>query len=251
MVRSFLIIGQSNMAGRGLIENARPLNDNNGKIKVLRNGRWQTIFRPVNPDRSFAGTCLAEDFALAYSLANPDVEVGIIPCADGGTNLDQWLPNTLLFDNAIFNAKLAMRTSHLSGILWHQGEADTLDELYPLYLEKLSIIMTELRRDLGEDLPIVVGGLGDFLATRELNPFLKNYVRINDALINFSKTFPRVAFASAEGLTCNPDQLHFNADSLKEFGLRYFKAFESIEDKSKNYNQIKLDDSKRTEMELL
>ena len=111
--------------------------------------------------------------------------------------------------------------------------------------------MTEFRRELGEDLPIVVGGLGDFLATRELNPFLKNYARINDALINFSKTFPRVAFASAEGLTCNPDQLHFNADSLKEFGLRYFKAFESIEDKSKNYDQIKLDDSKRTEMELL
>ena len=30
----------------------------------------------------------------------------------------------LLFDNAVFNAKLAQRTSVISGVLWHRGEAD-------------------------------------------------------------------------------------------------------------------------------
>ncbi len=77
------------------------------------------MFRPVNPDRSFSGTCLAESFAREYSKAHPDVDVGIIPCADGGTKTRQWLPGEVLFDNAVNCAKLAMRTSVLKGILWH------------------------------------------------------------------------------------------------------------------------------------
>ena len=37
-----------------------------------------------------------------------------------------------------------------------------------------------------------------------------------------------VGFVSAEGLTSNPDNLHFNAKSLHEFGLRYFEAYEEM-----------------------
>ena len=132
MIHSFLIIGQSNMAGRGNMAEASPLLTKGGRMKVLRNGRWQIMYRPVNPDRPFSGTCLAESFAKAYSDDHPDVEVGIIPCADGGTSLDQWQEGGLLFDNAVNCAKLAMRTSHLVGILWHQGEADCSAELHPL-----------------------------------------------------------------------------------------------------------------------
>lgn len=63
MIHSFLLIGQSNAAGRGFYEEAEPLDTCNEKLKVLRNGRWQTMYRPVNPDRPFSGTCLAESFA--------------------------------------------------------------------------------------------------------------------------------------------------------------------------------------------
>jgi len=45
------------------------------------------MYRPVNNDRSFSGTCLAESFAKAYAEEHPDVDVGIIPCADGGNFL--------------------------------------------------------------------------------------------------------------------------------------------------------------------
>ena len=83
MIHSFLLIGQSNAAGRGLLNEAPPLNNLDGRIKVQRNGRWQDMFRPVNPDRYFSGYCFAESFAIKYAEANPSVEVGIIPCADG------------------------------------------------------------------------------------------------------------------------------------------------------------------------
>ena len=58
---SFLLIGQSNMAGRGSLKEAPAIDTSH--IYTLRNGRWQRMFRPINPDRHFSGTNLAESFA--------------------------------------------------------------------------------------------------------------------------------------------------------------------------------------------
>ena len=253
MIHSFLIIGQSNMAGRGSLAEAKPLNTAGGRLKVLRNGRWQTMFRVVNPDRPFAGTCLAESFALAYAGDHTEVEVGIIPCADGGTCLDQWRQGSLLFDNAVYQSRLAMRTSHLVGILWHQGEGDCGDTRHPFYLEKITAIMKALRRELNaENVPIIVGGLGDFLKDRTESPALSNYNYVNEALRELAKKETRIAYAPAEGLTSNPDNLHFNYSSLNEFGLRYYEAFKTVEDKERIFDEkSKMDDAVRTEMELL
>ena len=253
MTHSFLIIGQSNMAGRGNIAEAEPLDTNGGKLKVLRNGRWHEMYRPVNPDRMFSGSCLAESFAKAYSDQHPDVQVGIIPAADGGTTLDQWQEGSLLFDNAVMMAKLAMRTSHLAGILWHQGESDCRDELFPLYLEKLIKIMNALRRELNaEDVPLIVGGLGDFLKDCTHHSWLKNYTHVNRALEDFARQTPNTAFAPATGLTSNPDKLHFDHRSLKEFGLRYYEAFRALENKERVFDKAaKKEEPERTAMELL
>ena len=252
MIHSILIIGQSNMAGRGLFAEAKPIDNKDGKLKVLRNGRWQNIYRPVNPDRPFSGTCLAESFARAYANDH-DVTTGIIPCADGGTSLNQWQEGSLLFDNAVHTARLAMRTSELAAILWHQGEADCGPELHPLYLEKLTAIMTALRRELGaEDIPLLVGGLGDFLADRTESPKLANYPFVNEALEQFADITPKTAFVSARGLTSNPDNLHFNAASLHEFGLRYYEEFLKLEDRGRVFiEKPNMDDAFRTDMELL
>lgn len=211
------------------------------------------MYRPVNPDRPFSGSCLAESFAAAYASEHPDVEVGIIPCADGGTTLDQWQVGGLLFDSAVFCARLALRTSHLVGILWHQGEGDCGERCYPLYLSKITEIMKSLRRELNDDtLPIVVGGLGDFLKDRSESPQLVNYVKVNGALEEFARQTPRVAFASAVGLTPNPDNLHFNHESLKQFGLRYYEAFKTVENRERVFDEkSKTDDAVRSAMELL
>ena len=133
------------MAGRGLIEEAVPVDTS--RIKILRNGRWQKMFRPINPDRSFSGVNLAESFAEAY-VKKHNVDVGLICCADGGTSLEQWKPGSLLYDNAVSQAKLAERTSTIAGILWHQGEADCGEELYPTYQERFEKIINALRKHL-------------------------------------------------------------------------------------------------------
>ena len=59
-------------------------------------------------------------------------------------------------------------------------------------------------------------------------PELINYPHINAALQAMANKNPKFAFVSAEGLTANPDNLHFNAASLREFGLRYYEVYKTI-----------------------
>ena len=61
-----------------------------------------------------------------------------------------------------------------------------------------------------------------------------------------------VGFASAKGLTSNPDNLHFNAQSLYEFGIRYFEEFEKLNRRTNTVGKNNLkEDILRSEMELL
>ena len=237
MIHSFLLIGQSNMAGRGDIAEAIPVNTDH--IKVLRNGRWLRMFRPINPDRSFAGVNLAESFAEAYANKY-GVDVGLIPCADGGTRLEQWQPGSILFDNAVYQARLASRTSTIAGILWHQGEGDCAEGLHQTYAQRFTVIANALRDALELwDVPLLVGGLGDYLAnyqSAETYP-CSTYPLVNAQLQQVAATLPRTGFVSAKGLTSKPDQLHFNAKSLYEFGLRYFEVFESLRDPNKMFEE--------------
>ena len=252
MIHSFLMIGQSNMAGRGKASEVEPIR--NTAIKVLRNGRWQMMIHslPVNYDRMFAGTCPAESFADAYQKDH-GVDVGLIPCADGGTCLDQWQEGSLLYDHAVYMGKLAQRTSTIAGVLWHQGEGDCHDHMVAPYEEKFLKIMAALRRDLDlYDVPFLVGGLGDFLADYdEPGPNCKkNFRAINEALKKIG-TQPMTGFVSAEGLTSNPDLLHFNAASQREFGLRYYEVFKTLEDKNKVFEDKPDHGGIRSAMELL
>lgn len=253
MTHSILIIGQSNMAGRGYPMPYEFLDTCGGKLLVARNGRWQVMFRPVNPDRQFSGSCLAESFAKAYYLDHPDVSVGVIPCADGGTSLSQWEEGGLLFDHAVACAKLAMRTSRLVAILWHQGEGDCSEACAAAYFDRITATMKALRRELGaEDVPLIVGGLGDYLVNYPAPNLGEWYGAVNAQLIRYAESDARVGFASAEGLTPNPDNLHFNHASLMEFGLRYYAEFRKLERVGESVVEAPPEeDTKRSAMEML
>ena len=231
MKHSILIIGQSNMAGRGFINEVEPISNKN--IFVMRNGRWWPLYVPVNPDRVTSGINLCETFADSYSK-DREVEVGIIPCADGGTCLDQWAVGDVLFDHACYMSELALRSSEIVAVLWHQGESDCTDDLWPQYENKLSVIFDAFREKLGlGDVPFLVGGLGDFLKYFQGKDIAENYVRVNEALQNYAAKTPMTGFVSAEGLGANPDNLHFSAKALREFGLRYYEEFKKIEKKDR------------------
>lgn len=63
-MKSVLMIGQSNMAGRGFI-NEVPMICNE-RIQMLRNGKWQMMTEPINYDRPISGVSLAGSFAAMW-----------------------------------------------------------------------------------------------------------------------------------------------------------------------------------------
>lgn len=222
------MIGQSNMAGRGYLKDVGQIYDE--QIKMLINGRWQTMVEPINFDRPTAGIGLAASFAGAWRLENQHEQIGLIPCADGGTSLDDWKIGGILFENAVFQAKLAIRTSNLSGILWHQGENDSFSGRSLVYYDHLSSIVESLRLELdAPEIPFIAGEIGEFLSSGRYGKYFTEYKQVNQALQKYAFTKPNAYFVTSIGLTANDDGLHFDAISQRKLGVRYFKAYSEKE----------------------
>ncbi|MBQ8743261.1 MAG: sialate O-acetylesterase [Clostridia bacterium] len=227
MIKSFLMIGQSNMAGRGEFEDIEEIRNPN--CFMLRTGFWEEMREPVNPDHSIFNNEWHSGVSLASTFADETAKyykerVGLIPCAHGGTSIDQWMPGEILYDHAVMMTKLAMRTSTLSGILWHQGEQDatSVDSVYA-HKEKFLKMITSLRKELGaENLPLIIGELSEDHATREFR------VLMNEQYRESAKILPCCSVASAKDLTLKKDGIHFDSVSLGIFGKRYFEEYKKL-----------------------
>ncbi len=247
MVKSFLMLGQSNMAGRGFIDEVSPIY--NERIQMLRNGRWQMMTEPINYDRPVSGISLAASFADAWCQINEKDIIGLIPCAEGGSTLDEWAIDGVLFKHAVNEAKFAIQNSELTGILWHQGESDSNNGKYKVYYKKLLSIIETLRKELNSpNIPLIIGGLGDFLGKEGFGKSCTEYHYINQELQKFALEQDNCYFVTAKGLTSNPDGIHIDAVSQRKFGLRYFEAFDKrqhIMEPLVNENElIKLNDTR-------
>lgn len=223
-MKSVLLLGQSNMAGRGFLEDVPPIY--NEKINLLVNGRWQMMAEPLNFDRHISGVGLGASFAHAWAKDHPGESIGLIPCAEGGSSIDEWESESILTRHAISEAKFAMETSELIGILWHQGESDSYGERYKSYEEKLISLFNHLREELNApDVPIVIGELGHYLGKSGFGKSAVEYEQINRVLSKVAHEENNCFFATSAGLTANPDGIHIDAVSQRRFGLRYYEAF--------------------------
>jgi hypothetical protein len=216
----FLFIGQSNMAGRGVVE-AQDKVPHPRVFMLTKERTWVPAVDPMHFDKpERIGVGLGSAFGRAIADKRPDVVVGLIPAAFGGTSLDEWKPGGLHYTNAVERAREAMKHGKLVGILWHQGENDAPKYLAATYPERFAAMIQQLRHDLGaEDVPVVVGELGKFVASSEA---------MNSALARVPENVPRSAFVSSQGLTDKGDQVHFDSASLREFGKRYAKAWDKL-----------------------
>lgn len=223
-MKSILMIGQSNMAGRGFI-NEVPMICNE-RILMLRNAGWQMMAEPINYDRPNAGIGLAGSFAAMWCMEHEGEQIGLIPCAEGGSSLDDWAVDKNLFKNAVIQAGFAMQDSELIGILWHQGESDSYGGGYQTYYKKLQVIIESLRKELNAfEVPLIIGGLGDFLGKNGFGLNCTEYELVNEQLLKFAREQENSSFVTAEGLTPNPDGIHMDAVSQRRFGVRYYEAF--------------------------
>jgi hypothetical protein len=218
----YLLMGQSNMAGRGKLATEDKTPHPRVLVFTLQ-GKWEPAVEPITHDKpTMLGVGPGLAFGKAMAEKEPGVTIGLVPCAFGGTPLKRWQHGGDLYSNAVHRAKLAMRDGTLAGILWHQGESDSGTATNAnTYGARLGQMIQDIRADLGApNLPFVVGQIGEFLYDR--GPDHSPYARVvNAALAELPQKVPATGCALAKGLKDKGDQLHFDAASQREFGRRY------------------------------
>ncbi|WP_460670726.1 sialate O-acetylesterase [Larkinella ripae] len=227
-LRLFLLIGQSNMAGRGLpeAEDQQP----NPRIWMLtKEQTWVPARDPMHFDKpAVIGVGPGFPFAKHLSRAYPTLNIGLVPCAVGGSGIDVWQPGAYYeptrshpYDDALRRAKKALEKGELAGFLWHQGESDSNPEKSAAYEEKLVELVQRFRKELNAPtVPFVVGTLGDFVVNR--NP---EAGKINQTLQGATKRIPDFYCVLASGLTHKGDSTHFDTPSARTLGQRYADVF--------------------------
>lgn len=226
----YLLMGQSNMQGRDTRTLASQV-DNPHILALNADSRWVVARDPMFPPagRIKPGRGPGIPFAQAMLKADPNVTIGLVPCAVGGTPLRRWVAGADLYENAVRQAQIAEQYGVLKGVLWHQGESDTTTKQdADTYEARLTQMFQDLRQDLGQPtLPIVVGQLGEFLAlTPQQYPYLDT---VRAALQHLSTVLPHVGFADSAGLGDRGDKLHFSAEAQETFGGRYAKAMQELQ----------------------
>lgn len=230
-LKLFLLVGQSNMAGRGKIDP----DDNEPHERVWsfnKEQQWVPAVDPLHFDKpKIVGVGLGRTFANTLAENHPDWNIGLIPCAVGGSPIGTWKPGAVYdalgvhpYDDAIERAKAAMKSGNLAGILWHQGESDSgRPELQKAYAKNLETLIAQLRTDLdAPEVPFLIGELGHFPDRSWTN----RDATVNVAHRKVAESIPNCAWVSSEGLKAGPDGTHFDAESFREFGRRYAEVWE-------------------------
>lgn len=215
----YLLIGQSNMAGRaaipedesGIIDRTYLLNDKD-QWEPAKNplNRYSTIrkglgMQKLNPGASFARAMLKQQ---------DDISIGLVVNAKGGSKIEQWKKGTPFYREAVRRTQEAQKTGTLKGILWHQGESNNGNP--EGYLDELEKLIEDLRGDLGShDLPFVAGQVKDLPA-------------INDQIARLPEEVAATGFISSEGLETT-DRWHFDARSVNEMGERYAEEIRKLQ----------------------
>ena len=245
----YLLIGQSNMAGRGTVTEANRLSSER-VWKFTKEGAWAEGVEPIHFDRpnTGAGPGLAFARAMIDGAAQPesapyqsgaDVEIGLVPCAEGGSPLSRWQPGADLYANAVARMKAALATGgRLRGILWHQGEADSwTKESASTYGVRLTNVVTRLRAELGVPyVPFIAGEVGAHYGVSIEKRGGKSFVAEVNRQIRWAIAhLPAAGWVSAEGLKPGPDGIHFTTESAYTLGRRYaaeMKRWQSVPDQT-------------------
>lgn len=225
----YILMGQSNMAGRGpLTAENRTWGTNS--LKVLNeNLQWVDAHHPLHFDKpSMVGVGPGLSFGIEMAQINPKIEIGLVPTAVGGTSIDSWFPGVkdkatgkYPYDDAEKRIIEAMKFGDIKGVIWHQGESDSDPEKLALYLPKLKTLIERVRTLVGNDkLPFIAGELGQF--SDKFRNFNIEIHKLNDEVLY-------TAVVSSTDLKDKGDKLHFDSASAKIIGERYAQSMIALQ----------------------
>lgn len=232
----FLIIGQSNANGQGVIDAGLDV----PKVGVYMVDLDYNIIKGEDPIPSHAdevvntmgfGMSLARD----YIDANPSETVTLALSAKSGTGLGGfggWQAGGAPYLASVKIAnKLINMGNTLGGIFWLQGISDTHYLISGLYADNLTSLASRLRDDITGDnarIPFVVGTMPDgYVSGSSANYPTVNRQEVQDALIDSPNQIPNCALANLTGLAMK-DIYHYSASSLRTAGSRFYTAFATL-----------------------
>ena len=234
----FLLIGQSNMKGRGVMP-AEPLEDPQIIMLHKKTDEWFHARHPLHhvgdpndfsgSDNAGVGPGLA--FAETLIKSQPKTRIALIPCAVGGTGLGKWQKGQRLYKEAIRRAKLALEQgpegkTRLAGALWLQGESDSsTPERIAAYPARLKQLIKDLRADTGvSSLPFIACTIGELkVESKEAR------AAINAFLLDLPKQVPHAACVDSRKFAADiGDRVHFDTATQLRHGELFATKYLSL-----------------------
>ncbi|KAL6650496.1 hypothetical protein ACP70R_001906 [Stipagrostis hirtigluma subsp. patula] len=229
-MRIFVLSGQSNMAGRGGVHRRRwdgvvpPECAPDPQILRLSAGlQWEEAREPLHADIDTAKTCGVGPGMVFARAVLPRLqeqgaaEIGLVPCAAGGTAIREWGRGDHLYDQMVQRARAAAVRGEIEAVLWYQGESDAESaEAAEAYKGNIEKLIKDVRADLGmPELPFIQVALasGD----------KRNIDKVRNAQL--SVNLPNVVTVDAIGLALNEDNMHLSTESQVKLGEMLAEAY--------------------------
>ena len=241
----YLLLGQSNMKGRGALPTEQST-DPRIIFMSMGNDQWYVARHPLHKagvpdlidgsDNAGVGPGLA--FAQAMLAEDSTTRIALVPGAHGGSWIQLWGKNGRFYTPAVERAKQALSDfpegrARIAGVLWLQGESDSLENRYGVYDAKLTDLVQRLRADLNEpELPFVACTIGTFIKPK--GKYL-HVAEINAALLALPETLPFTACVDARDLKDGHigDFMHYNTASQEVIGARYATEMKRLQSEEK------------------
>ncbi|MDA3881397.1 MAG: sialate O-acetylesterase [Prolixibacteraceae bacterium] len=237
----YICFGQSNMEGQGTIEEQdKNVDDRFRVFQALdcpnlnrEKGEWYTAIPPVCQCHSKLSP--ADYFGRIMIENLPDsITVGIINVAIGGCDIrifdkdiyhdytstytEQWFASKVEayngnpYQHLMELAKKAQSDGVIKGILLHQGETNTGDEQWPVYVRKVyNDMLAELSLN-AETVPLLSG---EVLAVEG-----SCCSSMNEIINTLPDYIPTAHIISSKGCK-GQDNAHFNSEGYRILGRRY------------------------------
>lgn len=262
-VHLYLLIGQSNMQGAGAPFNASADAPHPRVVKFGSHDGMEKIFVKGSHSLVVLGTTntgvgLGIEFGktLLASQSDPEVVIGIVNHALGSTAIQWWAPDVglpaanwpnrtgeKLYNDAIIRIHDAKQFGVLKGVLWHQGEYNSIGASNPdknppaepqLYASRLRALVDNLRFSFGDrSLPVVCGKLVKEYKDSggNIQPYnvLTDRGPVEAALGDLPNQRTNTACVDNSGVYGRSDQaIHFDSASQRELGKRYANAMNTL-----------------------
>ncbi len=237
----YLCFGQSNMEGQGAIEDQDKSVSNRFMVmqsldcpEIGKKNVWRLAIPPLCQCHS--GLSPADYFGKTMVANTPEsVKIGVINVAIGGCDIrlfdkdiyqdydstyaEDWFTKKIKayggnpYKHMIALAKKAQKDGVIKGILLHQGETNTGDEQWPIYVKTIyNNILVDLSLN-PDEVPLLAGET--LQEGKEVC-----CASMNSIIATLPEVIPTSYIISSKGCM-GTDNAHFDSEGYRELGRRY------------------------------